>query len=1052
MNAMINVEDFYPLTPMQEGMLFHSLYAPESEVYFEQLHGTLTGELDQQAFRRMFQEVVDRHPALRTAFVWEGLDQPVQVVHATARIPWQDLDWRGQSTEEQRQNLQDFLHRDRGRGFDFARPPLMRMALCRLEDEVHELVWSFHHILLDGWSLATVLKEALALYEAYRLGRELRLERSRPFRDYIVWLKRQDLSAAESYWRTTLGGFRFPTNVRFDRTARGVSGNPCGIQVVQLSESATANLETWAGRHRLSLNTLVQGAWALALSRNSGETDVVFGAVSSGRPSSLPGVDAMVGLFINTLPLRVQVQPNERLLPWLKKLQTQAAESRLYEYSPLAEVQRWSDVSGGLPLFEGIVAFENFKVDDSLRHAQLSLQMRDLELFERTNYGYGLLVGPGKEMRLKLMYDRRRYDDAFAGMAQHLQNLLQGMPAHDDCRLGELPFTTEAEDRQLLAWSSTESSDDEPELVHELFAAHAVESPEKSAVEFQGARLTYAELNSRSNRVADHLQELGVGPEVRVGLFLDPSLELVAVVLGILKAGGTCVPLDSATAHSGRAPASDGLRVPIVLTEQRLASSITLPGAKIVFLASVDEQVTTTGMAKPRSRAASANVAIVSMHPGAVVQRASMILYEGLWHMTRAFQSEYGVNADQRVLQWTSCDDGMSLADTVSALACGATVCLAATEMMRDSAELHRTLREKRITWARFTPTVLSTLSPADLPELSTVLSWGEKCPTETVSHWVPRGKILNCYGTTESSRNALVHDCEYSPQADAPLGRPIRNTHVAILDRHLEPVPIGVTGELYLGGRGLARGYDERPGLTAEAFIPDAHSERSGGWLCKTGDLGRWRPDGTIEFLGRLDSRVRISGLSIDVQMVEQRLEEHPLVRHCIIRAQPSDTAENRLVASVVPDGAAKPTAVELRQFLRTRLPDSLIPALIVILDALPLLPNGKVDRRSLSTPTGDQQAQIPIAQLAAHQSPHEEMDELCELTNLTKNQFLVWAGQKAYPDVPLYNVAAAYLFSGAVDVGHFRRAFQALLEGCDALRTVVEEIDGLPQQRVLP
>ena len=395
-----NVEAIYPLSPMQQGMLFHSLVTPETGVYVEQTTCTLRDApcpLDVPAFERAWQRVVDRHDILRTAFIWKRVEKLLQAVHRQVTVRLDQYDWRGRSAEEQEKEMQSLLRKDRQQGFDLSRPPLMRLALVRTADDTYRFLWSHHHILLDGWSLPLLLREVLSFYGAFRQGRDLYMPPVRRYRDYISWLKQQDSSHDEAFWRETLRGFSAPTPLVVDRPGRPTDLDQSRYhdQTRRLSLSETLALQGLARQHGLTLNTLVQGAWALVLSRYAGEPDVVFGVTVSGRPTALPGAEMMVGLFINTLPLRVQVDPDRRLIPWLQALQAKQAELGQYERSPLAEVQRWSELPAGQPLFESILVFENYPVEASLLRRSRDLQIEDVRSFEQTNYPLTVVGGLG---------------------------------------------------------------------------------------------------------------------------------------------------------------------------------------------------------------------------------------------------------------------------------------------------------------------------------------------------------------------------------------------------------------------------------------------------------------------------------------------------------------------------------------------------------------------------------------------------------------------------------------------------------------------------------
>jgi surfactin family lipopeptide synthetase C len=510
---MENIEDLYELSPMQQGMLFHSLAAPESGVYVEYVSCTVQGKLNIPAFKRAWQQVMERHPVWRTSFYWEGFDKPLQVVNQHVSLPWQQFDWRVLPPVEQQEQLEALLQAERKRGFELSEAPLMRLVLIQMGEDIYEFIWSHHHLLLDGWSLSLVLKEVFAFYEAFCQGQDLQLKRSRPYRDYIAWLQEQDLAEAEAFWRQALSGLSAPTPLSVDRELGSWSSEVESYdeQEIQLSPEATTRLQSLARGHQLTVSTLVQGAWAILLSRYSGQEDVVFGATVSGRPADLAGVESMVGLFINTLPIRVQASPEAFLLDWLKQLQAQQVELRQYEYSSLVQVQGWSDVPRGLPLFDSIVVFENYPVNASLGSPEGRLEFLNVRGVERTNYPLTLVVLPGTQLSLQLSYDCRSFDAAtITRMLRHLQTLLEGIVANPGQRLKNLPLLTQQERHTLLVdWNDTEVDYPKHLCIHQLFEAQAERTPDAVAVVFEDEQLTYQELNRRANQLAHHLRSLG---------------------------------------------------------------------------------------------------------------------------------------------------------------------------------------------------------------------------------------------------------------------------------------------------------------------------------------------------------------------------------------------------------------------------------------------------------------------------------------------------------------------------------------------------------------
>ncbi|HEY4588307.1 MAG TPA: condensation domain-containing protein, partial [Thermoanaerobaculia bacterium] len=450
---MKNVEDIYPLTPLQSGMLFHSLMAPESGVYVNQVTCSLPADLDPRLFRQSWERLVQRHGVLRAAFLWDGLEEPLQAVRKTVSLPWRELDWRGLPAEEQRRRFEEQRHRDRHTPLPLGKAPLMRFSLIRQDGDLG-FIWTFHHLLLDGWSLPLLLRELVAVYGALRGGQEPALPPARPFSDYVVWLQKRPAAKAEPFWRRELGGFAAPNSLGVAPPAGAERVSGYAEHGLQLSREVTAGLQALAARHGVTLQTVTLGAWALLVSRYSGEEDVVFGNVVSGRPAALPGVETMVGMFVNTLPARARVDGAEALAPWLRRLQESQLARQDFEATPLSQIQRWSEVPAGSPLFETLYVFESYP--NIGERGGGGLRIGDPRSHESTNYPITLLLSAADRISLHLMVDRARVDeDAAPRLLQHLSTLLAGMAGGLERRVGELGLLTEAEALQLRAWNET---------------------------------------------------------------------------------------------------------------------------------------------------------------------------------------------------------------------------------------------------------------------------------------------------------------------------------------------------------------------------------------------------------------------------------------------------------------------------------------------------------------------------------------------------------------------------------------------------------------------
>ncbi len=959
------VQDIYPLSPMQQGMLFHSLYAPESGMYTEQLACTLHGDLDVSAFESAWQRALDHHPVLRTAFVWEGVDEPLQVVVPQAKLPFQTHDWRELSEAEQATQIETFLQADRARGFELSEAPLMRLNLLRTNADAWRFIWTHHHVLLDGWSVPLLLTQVMKIYEASRRGIDAAPEPSRPYRDYIAWLQKQDRTKAEAFWRETLKGLTAPTPLVVDR-GNAKATEPYTIHRAHLPANATAALLALARQEQLTLNTLIQGAWALLLSRYSGEERVVFGATVSGRPADLPGAESMVGLFINTLPVCARVPPDAPLVPWLKTLQAQQVELRQYEYNSLAEIQGWSNVPRGQPLFESILVFENYPVDASIQE-QGSIKISSVRSFSRTNYPLTIAVTPGREIRFEIAYDSRRFDaDTIARMFGHLQTLLASFATKPAHQLSTLPLLTDSERHQLLVeWNDTTTDGPHDPCVHQLIEQQVEQTPDAPAVTCGEQSLTYRELNARANQLARHLRALGVGPDVLVGILIERSLEMVVGVLGVLKAGGAYVPLDPTYPQARLEFMLRDAAVSVLVTQARLVESLPRLAAHTICL-DRDWSVIAQQSDENLANTSTANdLAYVIYTSGSTGQpKGVMIPHRALVNHAAAMKRVYALTPDDRVLQFISLSFDASAEELFPSLIGGARLVLwtGGAELNQLTAfcerELITILHLPAVFWHQWMDALKDSAFRASVRLL---LVGGEAPSPEKLQQWarVVGGscQFINAYGPTEATITTTLYQTPCDAEtivhtSKIPIGRPIANARAYVLDGLLQPVPINVPGELYIGGAGLARGYLNRPELTTERFIRDQFSDDAGARLYKTGDLVRYLPDGNIEFIGRTDDQVKLRGFRIELGEIEAALTRHPAVRETAVVARQDSPADALLVAYVAPAADSKLQPADLRALLQDRLPSYMIPSAFVVLDALPRLPNGKVDRRALPAP----------------------------------------------------------------------------------------------------
>ncbi len=940
---MTNVQDIYPLSPMQQGMLFHSQLSTGSGMYFTQLSGTLKGRRRAEVFRQALERAMGRHAVLRTSFLWESLDEPLQVVHAGAVLPVEELDWS--RLENDGEEFGKLLEADRRRGFDHGSAPLMRLTLVQCAGDEFRFIWSHHHILLDGWSFSLLMRELLLDCDALLSGREQSFPSARPYRDYVAWLQRQDSSAAEKYWRRTLAGFREPSFIAAE-PRRGVEAGH-GLCERTLPEALSARLTGAARRRQVTLNTMVQAAWALVLASASGKRDVVFGSVVSGRPAELPGVENMTGLFINVLPVRETLDGGQTVAAWLERMQASQLESRQFEYAALIDIQSWSELGRGTPLFDSIVVFENYPALSSAANVE------DLRFFEKANYPVTLIARPGDRFELSINHDPRFVSNESArSLLERMETVLDQLAADETRTLGEI---------QLAAAglsNDTATAYPKDKSAAALFEARAAEDPEAIAVSFGGRVLTRGELNRQANQMAHLLRQCGVRTGSAVALFLNRSIESVVATLAVVKAGGVYVPLDPGYPQERLRFMLADTQAPVLITTAEFEGRLPAYSGTILCLdcdaATLDAQPA-GNLDVPVS---GDDIAYLMYTSGSTGKPKGIAIRHGSIARLILNTNYIQLESSDRVAHVSNpCFDAATF-EIWGALFSGACLIGIDKDVALSPADFAAQLRTGRVTTVFLTTALFNRLA-ADTPEvfgtLRHVLFGGESCDVNSIRRVLEHGKpqhLLHVYGPTESTTFATWFEIESmaATATTAPIGRALSNTTLHVLDSTMQPVPTGVVAELYIGGDGLATGYASRPDLTAAAFVPNPFGPEPGSRLYRTGDLVRCLEDGVLEFAGRVDHQVKIRGFRIEPGEVEAVLRQHSGVTECAVIVREDKPGEKRLVAYFAShDGV---TAPELRAWARASMPEYMVPAAWTAVPQLPLNSNGKVDRAALPAP----------------------------------------------------------------------------------------------------
>ncbi|SDA35417.1 non-ribosomal peptide synthetase, partial [Pseudomonas sp. NFPP12] len=966
--ALAQVEDLYPLSPMQQGMLFHTLYEQGAGDYINQLRVDVDG-LVPERFRQAWQAAIDSHDILRSGFLWQGeLPAPIQVVHKRIRLDFVEHDWR--ANEAVPAALDGLAEEERLRGFDLLAAPLLRLTLVRTGEQRYHLIYTNHHILMDGWSNSRLLGEVLQRYAgqfaSHAPGR---------YRDYIAWLQRQDAQLSETFWKQQLAVLDEPTRLAqaISRGGQTLAGKGYAAHQQHLDLQQTQRLSEFARQQKVTLNTLVQAAWLLLLQRYTGQDSVVFGATVSGRPAELKGVEQQIGLFINTLPVVAAPRPDMPVSDWLQLVQERNLALRDFEHTPLYDVQRWAGL-GGEALFDNILVFENYPVSEALAQgapAQLSFGMAANH--EQTNYPLTLSVYLGQTLAFDYSYALEHFAEAnIRQLAGYLEQVLMALVEQPQSSIGELALTGATERRLIEEQRSrTPARDLSPLCVQQLIEAQAARTADAVALLCAGEQLSYGQFNQRANQLAHALIEQGVGPDVRVGIAVERGLDMIVGLLAVLKAGGAYVPLDPEYPQERLHYMMQDSGIQLLLTQSPLLERLR-DGVEVPHLCLDQQGLDGYSLNNPAPRAQADNLAYVMYTSGSTGRPKGVdISHRALTQHAQVSRDYFNMSAADRGLQFSTFNFDAFVEQLYPALICGASVVIRGKALW-DSETFYRELIEQGISIVDLSTAYwfmlgkdFASREPRDFGRLRQLNLGGEAMPAEGVAAWKKAGLkhacLLNTYGPTEATVSVTAHDCSRYLQdgqalpSQMPLGKGLPGRSIYLLDNSGNLTLSGATGELMIGGELLARGYHDRPGLTAERFIPDPFSS-DGGRLYRSGDLARYDAEGVIEYAGRIDHQVKIRGFRIEMGEIEARLLELPLVREAVVLAQEA-AGGPQLVAYVV---AAAGVAVEspeqqaqvreqLKAALKEVLPDYMLPAHLLFLEALPLSPNGKLDRKAL-------------------------------------------------------------------------------------------------------
>ncbi len=982
-----NLQRLYIATPMQTGLIFHGMLDGAGTSYTTQIYCDLMGDINSDALQGAWQTVLQRHDILRTSFVGMDSNQIHQLVCDNLSLFLQKEDWREQDPSGVEAQLENWRQADQDKGFDFAQSPLMRISLIRLTDDRYHFVWSHHHVLLDGWCAPIIFEEVMICYKALSNGDVPNLGATISYENYIAWLSRKDNGKARDYWQNHLHGFMSPTNIPHKPVNKKQQDINVQKIYVALPQENSDRIAEMAKTAHCTINVIMQLAWSYVLQRYTGKDDVVFGSTVSGRPAELQGVETMMGLFINSIPVRVQLNAETSLRALFAQLQEDNVDRNEYSYLPLADVQKVSDVENGTALFDTLLVFENYPtneaISDKANQKSNSFQVEKLSANSNNNLGISVIAHfQNALLQYEIVYQTVQFEQiAIQRLSKHLEQVLISISnARLDSKLGSLKMLSEVETQQLVQeWNSNEKDYPKDVGMHRLFEQQAVQTPDAIALKFQETQVTYQELNERANQFAHYLRDVGAAPGKLIGLCMDRSIEMMVAMIGILKSGSAYVPLDIKAPESRITHILQDCGAKLLVTQAHLSSL--LPASEVQHIClDVGEQINKlecmpkTNIKVPDTGIEADTVAYAIYTSGSTGQpKGVLVQHRSLVNFICAGKDAFL----QEQILGSVVSSPVAFDATVQSLfiplIAGKYLLLLSEDSLPIESLSECLFNTEDPLLFKITPAHLKalqnyTVGKQEKSAKHVLVVAGEQLTSDVISPWLtklPNCQFINEYGPTEATVGTTIFHIEKNidalPKPVVPIGKPLTNAQCYVLDEQHRLVPLGCVGELYIAGAGLAQGYLNQPELTAEKFVLNRNSSIPSERLYRTGDLVKRWNSGDLQYVGRIDNQVKLRGFRIELGEIEVSLSGIEGVDHAAVIVWQEEAAEERLVAYVVVnelqnelDELSRKARIsmlidEYQAELKKHLPDYMLPANYVFLDAMPLSPNGKMDRKAL-------------------------------------------------------------------------------------------------------
>jgi amino acid adenylation domain-containing protein/thioester reductase-like protein len=947
-----NTQDIYALSPTQKGMLFHSVLEPDAPVYFEQFSFTIAGSLDEGVFRKSWGHLIASTPVFRTVFRWSKLKDPLQIVLKDVPLDMSLIDLSGMDQSDQYLKIDEYMLKERSSPFKLEEWPLMRLTLFRLGSDRHHFLWSHHHILIDGWCMPLVLKDLFDTYMALMTGQAPPRPLRRAYKDYISWLSDQDQDKARNFWKGMLNGFETPNILPYDYRRGEIDETGSSAVRLSLPFDISEKLKELARKERITMSTLLQAAWAIMLRCYSAQDDVVYGTTVSGRPADLKGSEDIIGLFINTLPVRVKFEGQSTLSGICRQIQDIAVGMREFEYSLLPDVKAASGIPRDQNLFDSIFVFENVPVDAVSGMGNDGLGISNVKGFEMTNFPITIIAAPGEILNIDIHYHRALFSSlTVSRMKDHMLQILKAMAESLRLKVADLDILSPEEREQILfTFNKTESKWLEDKCPYNLFEEQVLKTPDRQALWFEGKSMSYSELNARSNQLANFLRKRGLKTEGKVCLLMERSLEMIISILAIHKAGGCYVPMDPEYPKARLEYMLEDSGSGLLLTQEHLAARLSRLPADVVLIDRYSDEISGEDTQNPAPLATPSNLSHIIYTSGSTgLPKGVMIEHSNVTAFLCWCQEEFRYEEYEEMIASTSMCFDLSVFEFFLPLVTGAKVII-----LKSSLDLDDYLSGHTATMINTVPSAIRYLCSITQKRhrVRAVNLAGEPLKLDLVKdvyNSLDVDIVRNLYGPTEDTTYSTNFRVPKDSDRQPLIGRPLSNGQAYVLDKNLKPVPVGVKGEIYLSGAGLARGYFNAPEKTAQRFIPHPFSSRW-KYIYKTGDLGSWLPDGNLDFHGRVDYQVKIRGNRIEMGEIEARLALHEMIRDVVVADRDDSEGNKYLVCYYVSENEI-PVA-DLRAFIQERLPEYMVPSRFIKMEELPLTPNGKVDRKALPDP----------------------------------------------------------------------------------------------------